>query len=162
MSGIGTSWKPTFSKRSTGQTCPALLSADAWKKSCLRWKKRRRPSLGDPSTRASPAMTRSFKRRTACLASSSFLTGNPNDVRAWPISAEHSGGTGRRAYPFRYGARLHQGRGSPLRRPGGVRLPGGGETQGPAACRRQGLPGPGRRRDTLPLQRLDSGMEPVP
>ena len=62
------SWKPTFSKRSTGQTYPASLSADAWKKSCPKWMKRRRPSLGDPSTRASPAMTRLFKGRTVCLA----------------------------------------------------------------------------------------------
>ena len=67
---------------------------------------------------------------------------------------------GGRCHPHRLPARVHQGRGRVVRRPGRGRFDGRGQGQGPGTDRGQGLRHGRRRRGGVPLQRLRRRLFP--
>ena len=91
-------------------------------------------------------LDRLIKCSYALLGLISFLTYGKDECRAWT--------PGRRQDPLRHRAGLHPGGGAGLRRHDQVRQRQRRQGEGPAPQRGQGLRGPGRRHDLLPVQRV--------
>jgi GTP-binding protein YchF len=86
--------------------------------------------------------------------------GRPEGVARVDDPQGLEGPPGGRRHPHRLRARLHQGRGHLLRRPGRDRLRRRGPRQGQGPHGGQGLRHAGRRRGRVPVQRLDGSRLP--
>ncbi len=100
-----------------------------------------------------PALHRVIRDAYTLLGLASFFTVGEDEVRAWTIPARGGGGRGRGRDPLRHRARVHPRGGDRVVGAARVRLTGRGAEARAAPAGREGLPGPGRRGVSLPLQR---------
>ena len=101
-----------------------------------------------------PGLNRVIRAAYKLLGLQTYFTAGVKEVRAWTVQGRLDRAAGRRGDPHRLREGLHPRRNHRLRRlhqvPGRVRRP----RRRPPAPGRQGIPGAGRRRPALPLQRL--------
>ena len=121
------------------------------------WKKRIAAEFLAELKLDEPGLNRVIRAAYRLLGLQTYFTAGPKEVRAWTVRRALDRATGRRRDPHGFRARVHPRRSDRLR--GLHRGQGRGRRAGErqAAPRRQGIPGPRRRRDALPLQRLRSG-----
>ena len=102
-----------------------------------------------------PGLNRVIRAAYKLLGLQTYFTAGVKEVRAWTVKAGSTAPQAAGGDPYRLREGLHPRRNHRLRRfhqvPGRVRRP----RCRPAAAGRQGIPGPGRRRAALPVQRLN-------